>query len=168
MQIVLNALTLSRAPLALLFMLDSPLVRILAVALAMITDSIDGWLARRWRSTSRFGAILDPLMDKFFVYFVLSVLFMESRIELWEALAMVSRDFSLVVFASYLIITRQLRVSEFRAIIWGKVSTALQFGVLIAIVIGYQIPAAVFYLFMSLSVLALIELFWLQAKKLKA
>ena len=33
----------------------------------MFTDSIDGYIARRSKSVSRFGAILDPAMDKFFV-----------------------------------------------------------------------------------------------------
>ena len=32
--------------------------------IAASTDWFDGWLARRWNSTTRWGAILDPIADK--------------------------------------------------------------------------------------------------------
>src|ERR1700734_2552532 len=38
-----------------------------AFALAGITDSLDGYLARRWGQTSRLGAFLDPVADKLIV-----------------------------------------------------------------------------------------------------
>jgi len=166
MQVALNILTFSRAPLALLFLSENWTIRLIAVILAMVTDAIDGWLARRYRSTSRFGAILDPLMDKFFVYFVLAVLLLELQLPLWCALAMVSRDLSVLIYAAYLLVTKQFRVSEFKSIIWGKVSTALQFGVLIAICLNWRIPHQLYYAFLILSILALIELFYFQLKKL--
>ena len=34
---------------------------------ASITDWADGWIARRWNMTSRFGAFLDPVADKLMV-----------------------------------------------------------------------------------------------------
>ncbi|TXH03547.1 MAG: CDP-diacylglycerol--glycerol-3-phosphate 3-phosphatidyltransferase [Nevskiaceae bacterium] len=36
-------------------------------AAACITDWFDGWLARRWHQTSKFGAFLDPVADKLLV-----------------------------------------------------------------------------------------------------
>ena len=35
--------------------------------IAASTDWVDGWLARRWNATSRWGAILDPIADKVLV-----------------------------------------------------------------------------------------------------
>ncbi|MCF7806344.1 MAG: CDP-alcohol phosphatidyltransferase family protein [Simkaniaceae bacterium] len=165
MRIFLYALTCSRAPLAFLFLLDNTAIRLSAVILAMLTDSIDGWLARRYRYTSRFGAVLDPVMDKFFIYFILTILWLEHSIATWCALAMISRDFSLVIFAIYLIATRQLKACDFRAIIWGKVSTALQFATTICILIGWKIPNNFYFVFIFLSIFALIELFWLHCKR---
>lgn len=36
-------------------------------AAAGVTDWFDGWLARRWNQTSKFGAFLDPVADKLLV-----------------------------------------------------------------------------------------------------
>lgn len=154
-----NILSLLRAPLALLFLSTNPTLRVVAVTLAMITDSIDGHIARKSKSTSRLGAILDPAMDKFFVYFCLIILYMEGHLELWQSTALVSRDFFLILFALYLWSTGHLKKYEYRSIRWGKASTALQFIVLICLSINIAIPSSIFLIFILMGSLALIELF---------
>ncbi len=153
-----NGLSFLRAPLALLFLVDSVSWRILAILLAMVTDSVDGYLARRFGSTSHFGAILDPAMDKFFVLFGLGVLLMEGRLEVWQACSMISRDFSLCVFGLYLSLSGHWQAYQFRAIRWGKVTTALQFIVLIGLSLHFTFPWQLFALFVLFGTLAFIEL----------
>ena len=154
-----NSLSLLRAPLALVFLVESPTLRLMAILLAMLTDSIDGYLARRSKTTSRFGAVLDPAMDKFFVFFALAVLFSENRIEIWEALMMVSRDFALCLFGLYLSLSGLWQTYEFRAIRWGKITTALQFFVLVGLTFGYAIPSYLYYSFVAFALFGLYELF---------
>lgn len=158
-----NSISFMRAPLALLFIIDSVTVRAIVVILAMLTDYIDGFLARRYHITSRFGAILDPLMDKFFVYIALTVLLYENQIAPWQAATMLSRDFFLFLFLIYLGITGAWRNVEVKAIRWGKVMTAAQFFVLIALVLKISFPSYLYFLFILFGVLAFIEL--LQFKK---
>ncbi|WP_019570328.1 CDP-diacylglycerol--glycerol-3-phosphate 3-phosphatidyltransferase [Thioalkalivibrio sp. ALE11] len=43
------------------------IVAAIIFALAAVTDWLDGYLARRWSVTSRFGAFLDPVADKLIV-----------------------------------------------------------------------------------------------------
>ena len=43
-------------------------------AIAAVTDMIDGWVARRFGQTSRFGEFLDPVADKLMVAIVLVML----------------------------------------------------------------------------------------------
>lgn len=157
-----NGLTLLRAPLAFLFLLENTTLRIIAVVLAMFTDSIDGYLARRSRSASRFGAILDPAMDKFFVFFALIIFCLEGRLELWQALAMVSRDMFLCIFAIYLGFAGRWQTFEYRSIRWGKVTTAFQFIILIGLCMHIAFPIGVYAVFILFGTLAFIELFKLR------
>lgn len=154
-----NSLSFVRAPLAFLFLQESSSLRILAIVLAMITDSIDGYLARRSQSVSKFGAILDPAMDKFFVYFVMTVLFSESKMTTWETAAMLSRDFFVSLYGLLMFAAGRWKMIVFRAIRWGKVTTALQFIVLIGLVLGITFPWYLYIVFIAMGWLAFLELF---------
>ena len=94
-----NALSLSRAVFALAFLWENTLIRLLALVLAMVSDFLDGFLARRYKTTSQFGAILDPIMDKFFVLFVGVILCLEGGLAVWELIALLSRYIFLGFFA---------------------------------------------------------------------
>ena len=153
-----NSLSFMRAPLALLFIIENTAFRLVIIVLAMLSDCIDGYLARRYHFTSRFGAILDPMMDKFFVYITLSVLLFEGQIASWQAATMLARDFFLFLFLSYLGITGAWRSLEVKAIRWGKVTTAAQFIVLIALVLKISFPPQLYYFFILFGCCAFIEL----------
>ncbi len=154
-----NSLSFLRAPLAFLFLVDNVQCRILAIVLAMLTDSIDGYLARKRRLVTRFGAILDPAMDKFFVFFTLSVLLIEGRLETWQAVAMISRDFFLCAFGVYLSLAGHWRAYECKSIRWGKATTVLQFFSLVGLTLSYKFPSYFFCVFILFGLLAFIELY---------
>lgn len=42
----------------------SPFAAALIFCVAAVTDWFDGFLARRWNQSTRFGAFLDPVADK--------------------------------------------------------------------------------------------------------
>ena len=60
---------------------------------AMSTDQIDGWLARRWNQTSAFGSLLDPIADKVLVMSALVMLIAEGVAPAWMVAAIVAREF---------------------------------------------------------------------------
>ncbi len=154
-----NGLSFIRIPLAFLFLFENVSIRIFAIFLAMFTDSIDGYVARRNKSVSRLGVILDPLSDKFFVYFSLAILFIEQRLGVWELAAMLTRDFFLCFFVLFLMLEGKWKSFSVRSIVWGKVTTALQFIVLISLSIGITFPWYVFAMFVATGWLAFKELF---------
>lgn len=158
-----NILSLIRGPLAFLFMIDHPFYRALAVILAMITDSLDGYLARRFRTTSQLGAFLDPLMDKFFVFFILGIFIHENKLQVWQALSLMSRDFAVLIFGLYLAAKGKWSELRFRSIWAGKITTTLQFVVLLGLIFHFTIPTSFFFIFNLLGILALIELFLVKA-----
>lgn len=160
-----NLLSFSRGPLALLFIIDSPFYRTLAIILAMLTDCLDGYLARRYRLTSQFGAFLDPLMDKFFVLFIVGIFIHESKLQVWQAISLMSRDFAVIIFGIYLACKGAWSSFRFRSIWAGKITTTLQFFVLLGLIFSYSILPFVFIIFIVLGMLALIELYFIEKNK---
>src|ERR1700722_11169840 len=52
-----NFLSLMRFPLALVFLQENRLYRIIAIILALITDGLDGFIARRYKTANRLGTL---------------------------------------------------------------------------------------------------------------
>jgi CDP-diacylglycerol--glycerol-3-phosphate 3-phosphatidyltransferase len=143
-----NVLSLSRAGLALAFL----------ILFAMASDFLDGFLARRQGTTSQFGAVLDPIMDKFFVFFAGGVFFIEKKLTAWELSTLLSRDLSLCFFGVYLALVKGWKDYECKAIWWGKISTVAQFLILIALTLNFVVPAYIFFIFVLMAVFAFLEL----------
>lgn len=153
-----NSLSLLRGPLALFFLSQSTTLRTIAVIVALFTDCIDGYLARKYKYTSKLGAILDPLMDKFFVYFALAVLMIEGSLGSWQALLMISRDLFILGFALLLLWKKTWRTYPCRSVIWGKVTTGLQFLFIILLTYHLSPPAYLYFCFPAIGFLVFIEL----------
>jgi CDP-diacylglycerol---glycerol-3-phosphate 3-phosphatidyltransferase len=94
-----DQLTLGRAVavpvVVLLFAWDFPNHDYWATAvfgLAMVTDYLDGWWARRTSRTSNLGRLLDPVADKILVLATLVVL-VDGVLPGWMVAAIVAREF---------------------------------------------------------------------------
>ncbi|TDQ57446.1 CDP-diacylglycerol--glycerol-3-phosphate 3-phosphatidyltransferase [Mesocricetibacter intestinalis] len=72
----------------------APLLTTLIFFIASVTDWLDGYLARKWKQTTRFGAFLDPVADKVIVATAL-VLVVEYYHAFWitlPAIIMIARE----------------------------------------------------------------------------
>ena len=100
---------------------------------AGITDSLDGFIARRFNQTSKIGRLVDPLADKLFTgvaYAVLSA-FRGAlpSIPLWVMCAVLARD--LLILGGSLAIYSARRNSGFKPSIFGKLNTFIEIGVVV-------------------------------------
>lgn len=153
-----NLLSLSRIPLAFVFLQENIPLRCMALVLAVLTDIADGYIARSYNQKSKLGALIDPLADKFFVLFVLIVLITEGRLTVLESVMMMSRDFAILLFGFYLAFYGTLKKYQFRSIWSGKVATTFQFAAILALTWRYSLPGYLYGIFVVLGFFALIEL----------
>lgn len=74
--------------------------RAVAVALgvlALVSDALDGMLARRYRAESELGRILDPLADKVLAAAVGLALLWRGALPLWYVTVVIGRDVLIVL-----------------------------------------------------------------------
>jgi len=159
MTTISNFISLLRAPLALLFLQQNIFLRLSSVVLAIITDGLDGYIARKSKTTSKVGVVLDPVMDKFFVYFVLTILALENQIQPWQIFTVISRDVALCIYGMYMLTSGKWHKINFHAIKWGKVTTSMQFLLIALLIFHVHIPSYTYILFVIVGTLALKELF---------
>ncbi|GAB2501093.1 CDP-alcohol phosphatidyltransferase family protein [Nocardiopsis aegyptia] len=65
---------------------------LLVLALAGISDWLDGKIARAWNQTSRLGTVLDPLADRLYIFAALLGLVVRDIVPWWLMAILVLRD----------------------------------------------------------------------------
>lgn len=102
-------------------------------SLAAITDWLDGYLARRWRETSAFGAFLDPVADKLMIAAALIMLVWLGRAEAYLAIIIIGREIAISALREWM---AQLGKSRSVAVaLVGKIKTAAQMTAIIALLL---------------------------------
>ena len=124
-----NKITMIRViliPFFVFFMLTDfvPYSNVIAVAIfivASLTDTLDGYLARKYELVSNFGKFMDPLADKLLVCSALVCFVADASnpMPVWGVIIIISRDFIISGF--------RLVASDAGVVIaaswWGKIKT---------------------------------------------
>ena len=122
-----NILSCSRLALAAGFVASSTReTQIGIIGVAAVTDFLDGWLARRVHATSRWGAMLDPIADRFFVLTVVASMLFAGALSTGAYFILIMRDLATAVGFIVARIIPWLRTVPFQARISGKLVTVLQ------------------------------------------
>jgi cardiolipin synthase (CMP-forming) len=121
---------------------------------AGLTDTLDGWLARRLNARSLIGAYLDPIADKLLLtaaYVVLTIPHGQHvAIPLWLAILALFRDFLILVVA--LLLYSVEGISRFPPSVLGKATTTLHVVTVTVVLLANLVelppwlPTACFYL----------------------
>lgn len=90
--------------------------------LAGITDGLDGFVARRFKLTSKLGLYLDPIADKLLVSSVLITLTYHNLVPLWVTILLVCREFVINGLRSFYALEGITIYPSFA----GKLKTTLQ------------------------------------------
>lgn len=131
-----NLLSLSRLGAAVAFpLMTDPRERFGLVLFAALTDYLDGWFARRAHVATRWGALLDPITDRIFVFTAVCVFLVERQVTTLQYFVLLFRD---VMTAIGFLVAKSvswLRPITFRARFAGKLVTALQLAALVSILL---------------------------------
>ena len=104
------------------------------IAIAGISDAVDGLLARRYNWRTRLGAIADPAADKLLSLVVFVVLAVQGHVPWWLLGLAVGRDLVIVIGA--MAYRHVLGNFDVQPTLLSKVNTGLQVVMLVLVVVG--------------------------------
>jgi len=163
-----NLLSLSRIPLGGLFWLalaQGPARAVYpfgVLALAAVTDVLDGYLARRKHGGNPpgVGAWLDPICDKLFVAAVIAALWVQRRVPLTIIALIMARELlqlpMAVLYRASVTLRRWLHY-DFRASGPGKAATVAQFLAVSALILNHRFAEPLAVLAFGLGLVALVD-----------
>ena len=113
-----------------------PYGRIIALVLfivASFTDTLDGYIARKYNLVTNFGKFMDPLADKLLVCSAMIAMVELNKIQSWVVIVIIGREFIISGF--------RLVASDNGKVIaaswWGKIKTVVQMIMIIYILFEF-------------------------------
>ena len=116
---------------------DRLLIAFVLLVVAVLTDFVDGMIARRMNEITKLGQFLDPFADRLFIAATVIALAIQEVVPWWFVIAVMLRDALLgiggVVMARYGAATLPVKW-------WGKVATFAMLVVLPLFLLGAVVP----------------------------
>ncbi len=157
-----NKLTILRVflvPIFVVFMLTdlgghySNWIALVIFVAASLTDSLDGYLARKNNLVTNFGKFMDPLADKLLVCSALICLMAIDRVPAWMVLIIIAREF---IISGFRLVASDAGV-VIAASYWGKFKTISQVVMIIALLIEFPYAFVFSWIAVILTVVSLVD-----------
>ena len=128
---------------------------------ASLTDTLDGYLARRDHLVTNFGKFMDPLADKLLVCSAMICMIELGRLPSWVVIVIIGREF---VISGFRLIASDNGV-VIAANYWGKIKTVCQMVMIIVLIAvlggGFVILEQILiYASLLLTVISLVTYLW--------
>jgi phosphatidylglycerophosphate synthase len=147
-----NVLSMSRVVLAAAFpFVRRPSWQVGLIVAAGATDFLDGFIARARHTDNKWGALLDPITDRIFVFTALVTYLLVGQLTTAQYFVLLSRDLATALGFLVARAIPWLRGVMFKARLTGKLVTTLQLVVLLAVPLA---PNAVRPLVIAVGVLS--------------
>jgi len=138
-----NKLTILRVllvPVFLIFLLAplryGMLVSAIIFLAASATDSLDGYIARKYNQVTDFGKFLDPLADKLLVISALIGLVELDALPAWVSIVVIARE---LMVTSIRLVAASSDGTVIAASIWGKLKTVSQVVAILIMLLQLQL-----------------------------
>lgn len=92
------------------------------ILLALITDWLDGWYARKYNKITNLGKILDPIADKAIVLISFSVFVYMDVLSIWWIIPIFIREIVVTIYR-FIFLSKNIVVAAAKS---GKIKTVMQ------------------------------------------
>ncbi len=163
-----NTLSCMRLLLALAFPFCPESIWALIIIGSGGTDFLDGWLARKWQVQSWQGGLLDAFADKLFSLIVLITFVSVGKLSGWWIPGLLARDICVACMAAYAAAIRSwASFKKMQVRLSGKITTALQFSLLLVVLVVPAQTGVVVIVAVVMSLIASCDYLILFAEELR-
>jgi len=114
-------------------------IALVIFAAASITDTLDGYIARRDNLITDFGKFMDPLADKLLVCSAMICMIPLGKLQAWFVIVIIAREF---IISGFRLIASDNGI-VIAASYWGKFKTNFQMFMIIMLIIDLGTSTAV-------------------------
>lgn len=132
------------------------------ILLSLLTDYLDGFIARNYKKSSKFGIYYDHFVDKIFVHLLLIYYLSQNLVSFWVVGLLILRDYLALGFRQYALSHQK----DIASVISGKIKLVSQ-GMLLVLLAFTRIillPKSLLIVISSAVVLwsfiSLVDMFW--------
>lgn len=108
-------------------------------AVAALTDTFDGLIARLKRQKTALGTLLDPIADKFLLITSFVLFSIYGLIPKWVTITIISRD--IIIITGWMIIYLITHTVKVEPSVPGKIAVALQLILISYILLDINVPS---------------------------
>lgn len=106
-------------------------IALIIFIIASVTDTLDGYLARKNHQVTNFGKFMDPLADKLLVCSAMICLVDQQRLESWIVIIIIAREF---IISGFRLVASDNGI-VIAASYWGKAKTISQMIMIILLLL---------------------------------
>ena len=128
---------------------------------ASITDTLDGYIARKYHLVTNFGKFMDPLADKLLVCSALICFTATGKLAAWITIIIIAREF---IISGFRLVAADNGI-VIAASYWGKFKTASQMIMIILLILHFDgifviLEQIFIWLSLALTIISLITYIW--------
>lgn len=138
------------------------------LAVALLTDVLDGFFARRMNTVTKKGAILDSIADKVIIGSTVVALFVKYEISLLDLFFILTRDIVIGFGALVLFLFADWKKFDVHSKYSGKIVTFFQGLTIFLLLIKFKyVPLFIWFVFI-LGLICVVDYFLVQKKAIKS
>lgn len=125
---------------------------------ASLTDTLDGYLARKYNQVTNFGKFMDPLADKLLVCSALICLQDLNRVPAWVVIVIIAREF---IISGFRLVASDNGI-VIAASYWGKFKTTFQMLMIIVMIMNLggafdMVGTVLMWIALALTLISLVD-----------
>ena len=129
--------------------------------IASLTDTLDGYLARKYHLVTNFGKFMDPLADKLLVCSAMICLIPSGKLNTAIVIVIIAREF---IISGFRLVASDSGI-VIAASYWGKFKTVFQMAMIIVLIADFGgvfdiIGEILVWIALALTVISLIDYIW--------